>query len=313
MRSSRRSLRIALLATGVALLGWPFVRERWRALRRYAQACGRCGYLPDPPTERGRIFTKRLSRFLVWIQVGNIEVTGSANLASAGPKIIAANHPHSVDPFVFGVLLPEAARYMTAAGVMKFCGGLGAMILGPCGAFCADLRRGKGLPALKTAVRVLTSGQTLVIFPEGWAHLDSITRPFKRGVVHIAREAAAQLGRPIPIVPVHFRHGAYPGNWINRLNPRLQFLLVPLAFAIYRRGVKVTVGKPILSSALPVDDTAAAAHLRAQILSLTTSNGKLGASALEPIRENRSRMRATHSASSRSEQGNRPRVLPSGR
>jgi 1-acyl-sn-glycerol-3-phosphate acyltransferase len=128
------------------------------------------------------------------------------------------------------------------------------------------------MPALKSAVQVLGSGQTLVIFPEGWAHLDGITRPFKRGLVHIAREAAAQLGHPIPIVPVHLRHRTHPGRWINRLNPRLQFLLVALAFPIYRRGVKVTVGAPILSSALPSGGTSATAHLRAQILSLPAAN-----------------------------------------
>jgi Delta7-sterol 5-desaturase len=194
-------LRIPLLAASIAFLEWP--GRWWRALSTYAKACTRCGFLPDPPTKKGCIFSKRLSRFLVWLQVGKIEIAGTADFVSVGPKIIAANHPHSVDPFIFGALLLEAARYMTARGVMKFCGGLGALILGPCGAFCADLRRGKGVPALKSAVRVLTSGQTLVIFPEGWAHLDGITRPFKRGVVHIAREAAAQLGHPIPIVPVH--------------------------------------------------------------------------------------------------------------
>ena len=260
MRSLPTPMRIPLLAASIALLGWP--RRRWHALRSYARACATCGYLPHPPTKRGRIFCKRLSRFLVWLSVGKIEITGTTVLVSGGLKIIAANHPHCVDPFIFGVLLPEVARYMTARGVMKFCGGLGALILGPCGAFCADLRPGKGVPALKSGVRVLTSGQTLVIFPEGWAHLDGITRPFKRGVVHIAREAAAQLGHPIPIVPVHLQHGAHPGGWINRLKPRLQFLLVPLAFPIYRSGIKVTVGAPILSSTLPAGETLAAVHLR---------------------------------------------------
>src|SRR6202040_197590 len=100
-------------------------------------------------------------------------------------------------------------------------------------AFCADLRPGKGARAATAGVRVLTSGQTLVMFPEGWAHLDGITRRFKRGAVHIARAAAAQLGHAVPIVPVYLRHGVHPGPWINRLNPRLQFLLVALAFPIY--------------------------------------------------------------------------------
>lgn len=255
-----------LVAEVIAKFGW--TRRRWRELTDYVRACATCGYLPDPPTRRGRIFSQRLARFLVWIQTGKVEISGAGNLASPGPKIIAANHPSSIDPFVFGVVLPEAARYMTAQGVMKFCGGLGALILAPCGAFCADLRRGKGLPALKAAIRVLTSGQTLVIFPEGWAHLDGVTRPFKRGVVHIARKAAEEVGKPIPIVPVHLQHGGHPGTWVGRLNPRIQFFLVPLAFPIYRRGVKVTIGSPILSSSFPADERSATAYLQAEILSL---------------------------------------------
>jgi 1-acyl-sn-glycerol-3-phosphate acyltransferase len=284
MRSTSTAMRIPLVAASLALVRWP--GRRWQAWRSYTRACSTCGYLPDPPTGRAHRFIKRLSRFLVWLQVGKIEINGTtnfANLVSAGPKIIAANHPHSVDPFIFGVLLPQAARYMTARGVMKFCGGLGALVLGPCGAFCADLSRGKGVRALNTGVRVLTSGQTLVIFPEGWAHLDGVTRPFKRGVVRIARDGAGQLGHAIPIVPVHLQHGRHPGPWITRLNARLQFLLVALAFPIYRRGVEITVGAPILSSELPFDDTSATAHLRAAILSLGVS-GNHAASASDPIR-----------------------------
>ena len=155
------------------------------------------------------------------------------------------------------------------------------MILGPCGAFCADLRRGKGMGAMNCAVQVLTTGQTLVIFPEGWAHLDGVARPFKRGVVYIARTAASQLGHPVPIVPVHLRHGACPGQWINRLNPRLQFFLMPMLFAIYRRGTIVTAGRPIMSSELPTDATMAAAWLREQILALPAANSEAAAAAVE--------------------------------
>ncbi len=151
---------------------------------------------------------------------------------------------------------------------MKFCGGLGALVLGPCGAFCADLRPGRGGPALNAGVRVLTSGQTLLMFPEGWAHLDGFTRPFKRGLVHIARRAAEHLGHPVRIIPVHLGHGAHPGAWINRLNPRLQFLLVALAFPIYRRGLKVVVGAPMFSSDLPIDEKVATEKLRDVILAL---------------------------------------------
>jgi 1-acyl-sn-glycerol-3-phosphate acyltransferase len=258
---------VLLIAAILTILSWLAFAPSWRAVRRYTQKCTTCGHLPNTPTERARRFLRRLSRFLVWIQVGKIEIAGLENLLLPGPKIIAPNHPHSVDPFIFPLLIPEL-RCMTARGVMKFCGGLGALILGPCGAFCADLRRGRGVTALNAGVRVLASGQTLLIFPEGWAYLDGLTRPFKRGVVHIARRAAQHLGQPVAIIPVHLRHRAHPGAWINRLNPRLQFLLVALLFPVYRRGLKVVVGEAILSSELPKDEELATENLRDVILVL---------------------------------------------
>jgi len=60
----------------------------------------------------------------------------------------------------------------------------------------------------------------------------------------------------------------HPGPWINRLNPRLQFLLVALSFPIYRRGLTMIIGAPILSSDLPAHDTAATTQLRQVVLSL---------------------------------------------
>jgi 1-acyl-sn-glycerol-3-phosphate acyltransferase len=255
----------ALLGIGALLAGAHYCQRFRVAAGQFAV----CGHLPAPPSARNIRLLRKLSRFLVWMQVGKIEVVGLENLQIGGPKIIVPNHPHSVDPFVFPLLLPEPARYMTARGVMKFCGGLGGLILGPCGAFCADLRPGKGLPALHSAVRVLTSGQTLVVFPEGWAHLDGITRPFKRGVVHIARKASAQSGcGSLPIVPVFLRHGAHPGPWINHLDPRVQFVLIAFAFPVYRRGLKVVVGAPILASDLPPDEELAARKLRDVIVGL---------------------------------------------
>lgn len=266
LSSISRGLLLAVTIFGfVVLLTFAIY---WRSLRTYAQLCAVCGYLPAAPSQKSLDFLKQLSRFLVWLQIGRIEATGLENLLLPGPKIIAPIHPHSVDPFVFPLLLAEGARYMTARGAMKFCCGLGALILGPCGAFCADLRPGKGLPALIAGVRIVTSGQTLVIFPEGWAHLDGVTRPFKRGVVYIARQATARLGYPVPIIPVFLRHAAHPGAWINRLNPRLQFLLVALAFPIYRRGLKLVAGQPIFPSELPTNETAATNSLRQAILAL---------------------------------------------
>src|SRR5437588_12455231 len=101
MTSSRIWIGILLIGLLLGVLAWYNLARWWCPLRRYAESCAICGHLPDPPTRRGLDFSKKLSRFLVWIQVGKIEVTGLENLLTPGPKIIAPNHPHSVDPFVF--------------------------------------------------------------------------------------------------------------------------------------------------------------------------------------------------------------------
>jgi 1-acyl-sn-glycerol-3-phosphate acyltransferase len=241
---------------------------RWRAARSKIQLLCTCGHVPDPPTDAADRVMRIVARCVVWFQIGRVEVSGLENLECGTPKLIAPTHGHYLDPFVIALLLPERARCMAARGLLEFGGGLGALIFSRWGAFCTDLRTGKGARALVAAVRILVSGQTLVMFPEGWAHLDGAVGPFKRGAVSIARMTAAKVGRPVSIVPVHMRYGAYPGAWITRFPHSLQCLIVLLGFIFFRRGVQVVVGKPLLSSELPEHATQATEELRRAILAL---------------------------------------------
>lgn len=236
--------------------------------RRWTEKCATCGHVPPPPTRRAHGWLRFFSRCLVWLQAGKVEVIGFEHLSAAGIRLVVSNHGHYLDPFVLATLLPEPARYMAARGVFRFGFGLGSYIFAPWGAFCADLRAGKGMPALDAAVRVLGSGQLLVMFPEGWAHMDGKVRPFKRGAVHVARKAAAQTGSEVSIVPVCIHYGAHPGTWISRLRPPMQYLVTLLGFALYRRGVRVVIGAPLSPSALPMHPTEAAAALREAVLAL---------------------------------------------
>ena len=136
------------------------------------------------------------------------------------------------------------------------------------GAFAVDIDRGQGAPAYRAAIRVLTSNQRLVIFPEGWAHLDGRMGAFKKGTVCIAKQAAQKINQAINIVPVFLSYGRYPGEWINKLNPRLQYLMTFLCFLRYRRGVTVVVGNPISSSLLPKCNEEATKMLQNVIIDL---------------------------------------------
>jgi 1-acyl-sn-glycerol-3-phosphate acyltransferase len=196
--------------------------------------------------------------------------------------LIVPTHGHYVDPFVLALVLPDRARCMAARGLLEFGGGVGALIFCRWGAFCTDLDVGKGGPAVDAAVRILASGQTLVMFPEGWAHMDGVVGPFKRGAVGIARLSAAKVGGPVSIVPVHLRYGTYPGPWITKLPPPVQYLVVFLGLAVFRRGVRVVVGKPLLSSELPERTTPATQELRRAVLAIDPGAHDAGPSSALP-------------------------------
>lgn len=262
-------LLLALLAA-MALL-WATARwllPRWRAMRREIRRVCTSGHVPDPPTPAALRTMRRIAGLAVWLQVGRVEVRGLDHLLGGGARLVTPNHGHYLDPFVLGLVFPERMRCMAAHGLMSAVGGFAALPLARWGAFCTDLRTGRGGPAIRAAVRLLQSGQNVVLFPEGWANVDGSVRPFKRGAVSIARMATARADGGISIVPVHLRYGAYPGRWINELPTHLQYLVMLLGAPIYRRGVRIEVGRPLTLADLPESSTAASDALRAAVLAL---------------------------------------------
>lgn len=270
MTTSNWLMAGAAAALLIAIFVWWWL-PRWRSIKQYIKLCSTCGYLPDPPSEAALRRMRRLSRLLLWIQVGKVHVIGEENLNPPGPMIIAPNHGHSVDPAPFSLLLKEPARYMAARGVFTFGGGLGALMAAPCGAFAADLTPGKGGPAREAAVKVLSTGQRLVMFPEGWAWMTGKVGEFKKGAVRIAKEASLKLGAPTYIVPVFMKYGGHPGDWILKFPPPAQYLIVLLMFPFYRRGLTMVIGKPICSNDLPDDAAKATEVLRNTVMSLDPS------------------------------------------
>jgi len=257
---------IGAVSATIAISRW--LAPQWRAARHRIRLVCTCGHVPNRPTTAADRVLRMVARGVVWIQVGRVEVSGAENLRCDAPKLIAPTHGHYVDAFVLALVLPDRARAMAARGLLQFGGGLGALLFSRWGLFCTDLTAGKGAPALKAAVGILASGQTLLMFPEGWAHMDGVVGSFKRGAASIARMAEAKVGRPVSIVPVYLRYGAYPGSWIRKLPPPLQYLIVLMGLMFFRRGVHVVVGEPLLSSHLPKDATLATEDLRRAVLAL---------------------------------------------
>lgn len=263
------------LAAIAALLVWRFSPVRQRA-RQYIQKVQTCGYLAPPPSWKGVRRLQRLAKALIFIQVGKVKIIGQENLSAVpGPYIVTPNHPHWADTAALPILMNGPARYMAARGVFTFAGGLGGLLVGPMGAFCADLTKGKGGPAKDAAVEVLTSGQRLVMFPEGWAYLDGRLGEFKKGAIRIAREAAVKLKKPTYVVPVNLRYGKYPGKWITKLPPPLEYFLVFMLFFMFRRGLTMVVGKPVAIDQFSTDDAAATEQLKKMIVALDPAPEKV--------------------------------------
>jgi len=253
----------AVLIVFCALRFKPFA-ERWRA---YVRTVSVCGTLPPPPSDLSFRTLRLFSRALCFIQVGSVKVFGREYINSVpGPAMICANHPFGVDGNVLAFVLNRKVRVMVHRDVFSAAGGLGAHIFARWGAFVAnDQIRDRGVRARAAAARVLTSGQTLVLLPEGLTNMQPTMLPLQNGAVRIVKQAADELSSDTWIVPTYLRYGTYPGDWIQRFPRPVQYALVLLLFPLYRRGVTVKFGKPLAASELAPDDEDATQELRVAI------------------------------------------------
>lgn len=273
---STTSLAIALGALALLWVVLRYSKPMRERARKYIKQVSTCGYLAPPPTPKAVRRLLRWAKTLAFIQVGKIKIVGRENLDNIpGPHVVTPNHPHWVDVAALPILMNGPARYMAAQGVFTFMRGLGGLLVGPMGAFCAELTKGRGAPAMEAGVRVLTTGQRLVMFPEGWAYLDGKLGPFKKGAIRIAREAAKRLGETTYVVPVNLRYGKYPGSWITKLPPPIEYALVFALFLVYRRGLTMVIGKPIPIDQFSQDDATATEQLKQAIIALDPAPEKV--------------------------------------
>ncbi len=264
---------IAIAAVSLLALSlvWMYVvTPRIKRWKEYTKQLSTCGFLAPPPTDKGLRGLQRFAKFMTFLQVGKITVVGRENLDSVpGPFMYSSNHPFGVDVAVIPLVINRKARYMAHETVFTFGWGLGAHIVGPWGAFVAhDSIRDNGVRARAAATKVLTTGQNLVLLPEGLTNMEPTMLPFKDGAVRIVKQAAKELGKDVWLMPAYARYGAYPGKWIQRFPRPIQYTLTMLLFPFYRRGVKVVIGKPIPASELHADDAEATLQLRHAIEAL---------------------------------------------
>ncbi len=150
----------------------------------------------------------------------------------AGPKIIAANHPTTLDPFLLLTLGFDQMNILVTESAFKVPG-FGRYLLA---AGHVPVVHDNGRPAFDEAVRLLQDGRTVGIFPEG--ALSPLEGGLCKGHTGVTRLA---LTANVPVVPV--------GIALHR--PRLHFMdthiddIVETARWYLRGPYTMTVGEPL--------------------------------------------------------------------
>jgi len=238
----KKELAVKKTFTKGSILVKSFIGTWQKKYREYATHCLTSGFIPE--TFRPLQYVARiLARLWLYIQVGRVRIVGFDNLKTPGRVIFCPNHSSMLDAIVIYAIMQRWPRYMTAYEEMRGLGGLKAIAMGAFGCFPVDRSHGKSV--LEPAIKVLMSGQTMVIFPEGKISPTGEYLPFKKGPAIIANTTYERLGMKehVAVVPIHLcyhkRHAPSAGGPY----PSMGFK--------WRGGITVTVGKPIYIHELP--------------------------------------------------------------
>lgn len=135
---------------------------------------------------------KLVSKYFLWL-LGKPVITGQANIPRTGPVIVVANHTSLLDGFLLVAFWPRRITFLSAAYLFKMSA-VGAF-LRAMGAIPVQNEAGE-LAGMRTALRVLQSGGTLALFPEGQVCTGDKLCPFQKGWAYLALKAGA------PVLPV---------------------------------------------------------------------------------------------------------------
>ena len=137
----------------------------------------------------------KFGRFVCWVICGcfvRLKVSGRQNIPKRGGFILASNHLSYLDPVVLGIACPRDLNFMAKEELFRnpFFG----WVLRNVGAFPVK-RKSADTSALKEAIKRVSSGKGLVLFPEGGRGNGAELDPAEAGIGFIAAKAAA------PVIP----------------------------------------------------------------------------------------------------------------
>ena len=119
-----------------------------------------------------------------------IEIEGLEKIPTDKNFVITPNHLSNFDPPLIAAFMPLDMAYMAKASLFKVP--VVAQVIKAFEAF--PVKRGEGMTAIRTAIRILKSGKSLVIFPEGMrVRTPGVLGKGKQGAVMIATNAGVGI------------------------------------------------------------------------------------------------------------------------
>jgi 1-acyl-sn-glycerol-3-phosphate acyltransferase len=197
------------------------------------------GAMPDFwPPRPSRFWRAAFEPFRRWYLhdyygISEVIVDGIEHLAEIQPAdgvLIAPNHSHDSDPHVMMEMSKKLGRplyFMAAWQIFRAHWGIDGFCLQRLGAFSVD-REGCDRRAVKQALEILTTGKTLVVFPEGEVYrLNDRLTPLLEGVAFMALTAQRDLEKAageksaaaarVWIVPTAIRY-----RYVDDVRPKLE-------------------------------------------------------------------------------------------
>ncbi len=182
------------------------------------------------------LFAYPLLRFLTGIQI-------RGRIPRQGPYIIACNHVSFLDPPIVGIAALREVFFLAKVGLFRGWGSFARLIES------YNAIPISGVQGLRTAVKLLRRGETVVIFPEGTRSRKGYMLPFNPGVSYLA----VTLG--VPVIPAYIHHS--------------DKRFISLVLRVY--PLRITFGSPIRAvgyGRTPEDYERFGARLRDAVLAL---------------------------------------------
>lgn len=189
--------------------------------------------LRDPSGDWVLDVTRWWSRWVTRFAGVRINVDDRANLDPHQPYVFMANHASTVDIWALLVGIPHRVR-MIAKKELARIPFLGWVMWAGRFIFIDRQNAVAARRSIDEAGRRIRGGVSVVIFPEGTRTRDGQMGTFKKGGFHLAMEAG------VPIVPIALRG--------------TRALMPPGSLRVKSGEVFVTIGAPIPTSGLTIDD-----------------------------------------------------------